>query len=274
MKAIVAAIIVSVIVTAGATAGVTTFITSKQIKDHTIQLRDISSSAARQLKGKTGQPGSAGQPGQPGRPGSPGAPGASGAPGAQGSPGAQGAAGLKGDPGAQGPAGPAGPAGEQGPKGDQGSIGPQGPAGEPGGPSDFYAATRQNYSITRYATTSPPSFQRLNVVALDLDAGSFALRADHDGVTDGSWCTVEVEGHPGIVIHTDRANDNSGMTYRAYLTLDAPAQVALLCSGGDVFYNTNHTPTAGRRLNVSDARIEALRVSLHDTQLPDFFEAE
>ena len=87
MKAILTAIIVSAIVTAGATAGVTTFVTSKQIKDHTIQLNDISASAVRGLHGQTG---------------------------------AQGPAGPKGDTGAPGSGGPQG---QQGPKGDKGDPG-------------------------------------------------------------------------------------------------------------------------------------------------------
>ena len=102
MKAIITAIIVSVIVTAGATAGVTTLVTSKQIKDHTIQLSDISSSATRQLQGQRG------------------------------------AQGLKGDTGAAGAPGLAGP---QGPKGDPGARGLQGPKGDPGQSNGLYVRT-------------------------------------------------------------------------------------------------------------------------------------
>lgn len=108
MKAIVAAIVVSVIVTAGATAGVTTLITSKQIKDHTIQLSDLSPSAVSQLRGQQG---------------------------------AQGPAGAKGDPGAVGAAGVTGAPGSQGPKGDRGLMGPQGPKGDPGASNGLYVRT-------------------------------------------------------------------------------------------------------------------------------------
>jgi len=99
MKAIITAIIVSAIVTAGATAGVTTLITSKQIKDHTIQLRDLSASAVHGLHGQSG---------------------------------ARGPAGPRGDTGAAGGVGPAGP---QGPKGDPGV---QGPKGDPGASNGLY----------------------------------------------------------------------------------------------------------------------------------------
>jgi hypothetical protein len=123
MKAIVAAVIVSVIVTAGATAGVTTLITSRQIKDHTIQMRDISSSAVSQLHGQRGAQGPAGPAGTKGAKGDRGAPGATG---------------PKGDTGATGAPGLLGP---QGPKGDQGLIGPQGPKGDPDPSNGLYVRT-------------------------------------------------------------------------------------------------------------------------------------
>jgi hypothetical protein len=60
MKSIVTAIIVSAIVAGAASAGVTTLITSKQIKDGTIQLRDIAPAARAALHGAQGPPGPAG----------------------------------------------------------------------------------------------------------------------------------------------------------------------------------------------------------------------
>jgi hypothetical protein len=99
MKAIVAAVIVSAVVAGGATAGVTTLITSKQIKDHTIQVSDLSPSAVKQLRGQRGAQGPAGAPG------------------------AQGAPGAKGDTGAPGPQGPTGPKGDPGPQGPSGAAG-------------------------------------------------------------------------------------------------------------------------------------------------------
>jgi Collagen triple helix repeat (20 copies) len=90
VKTIITAIIVSVVISGTASAGVTTLITSRQIKDHTIQLRDISPSALGQMQGQTG---------------------------AQGVPGSKGDTGA---PGAQGLSGPQGPAGPQGPQGEPG----------------------------------------------------------------------------------------------------------------------------------------------------------
>jgi hypothetical protein len=75
LKAIITAIIVSAIITAGATAGVTTLVTSKQIKDHTIQLTDISKSAAQKLQGQRGAQGPAGVAGAAGSQGAKGDPG-------------------------------------------------------------------------------------------------------------------------------------------------------------------------------------------------------
>lgn len=111
MKTIITAIIVSVVISGTASAGVTTLITSRQIKDHTIQLRDISPSALGQMQGQTGAQGV------------PGSKGDTGAPGAQGLPGSKGDTGA---PGAQGLSGPQGPAG------------PQGPQGEPGESNELY----------------------------------------------------------------------------------------------------------------------------------------
>jgi hypothetical protein len=111
VKTIITAIVVSVVISGTASAGVTTLITSGQIKDHTIQMRDISPSAVGQLQGQRGAQGVAGSKGD------------TGAPGAQGVPGSKGDAGT---PGAQGPSGP------------QGQAGPQGPQGEPGESNELY----------------------------------------------------------------------------------------------------------------------------------------
>jgi hypothetical protein len=99
VKSTVTAIIVSAIVAGTASAGVTTLITSKQIKDGTIQLRDLSPSATQQLHGRAGQ---------------------------------EGAAGPKGDTGATGPQGP------KGDTGATGAAGPPGPKGDPGASNGLY----------------------------------------------------------------------------------------------------------------------------------------
>jgi collagen triple helix repeat protein len=83
----VVALLALVMATTGS-AVAASLITSKQIKDGSIQTKDISKKALKALKGKTGPPGAVG------------------APGAQGPQGAQGAAGA---PGAKGDTGPRGP---------------------------------------------------------------------------------------------------------------------------------------------------------------------
>ena len=75
MKAIITAIIVSAIITASATAGVTTLISSKQIKDGTIQLRDLSPASRAALRGSQGPRGFTGMRGIQGPRGFTGPPG-------------------------------------------------------------------------------------------------------------------------------------------------------------------------------------------------------
>jgi hypothetical protein len=94
MKAVIAAgIVAALIATASATAALV--VTSKNIKNGTIQLVDISSKAKNALKGQRGRRGPAGPRG------------------------------------IAGPQGPQGPAGAKGDKGDKGDKGEQGPPGTP-----------------------------------------------------------------------------------------------------------------------------------------------
>jgi hypothetical protein len=72
---------VALIVALTGSAVAATVITSRQIKDGTIQLKDISRKARAQLKGKVGPQGLLGPAGRPGAPGPAGAAGAPGPPG-------------------------------------------------------------------------------------------------------------------------------------------------------------------------------------------------
>jgi hypothetical protein len=74
--------IAAVVLASTGSAVAASLITSKQIKDGTIQVRDISKKARAQLKGKAGPQGVAGPQGAQGPQGAPGAQGAQGAPGA------------------------------------------------------------------------------------------------------------------------------------------------------------------------------------------------
>jgi Collagen triple helix repeat (20 copies) len=92
-NALIAAVVAAVVAAASGTAA-TIVITSKNIKNGTIQAVDINAKAKRALKGNRGPRGAAGPAG---------ATGAQGAPGPQGP---QGPPGAKGDEGAEGPRGP------------------------------------------------------------------------------------------------------------------------------------------------------------------------
>jgi hypothetical protein len=148
-SAIIAGVVASVVAAASGTAA-TLVVTSKNIKNGTIQTVDISAKAKLALKGNrgargpqglvgaVGDKGPTGPGGPPGPQGQPGPQGLAGAPGMEGPPGSQGPKGDKGDQGDPGPegatgsAGPAGPTGLTGPPGPQGDTGPSGPQGEAG----------------------------------------------------------------------------------------------------------------------------------------------
>jgi hypothetical protein len=137
--------IVAVVLTVTGTAAASSLITSSNIKDGTIQARDIKkgtitrsrlASSVQAALAKATSPvsvqGSAPQPGQAGPAGLQGAKGDTGAQGLKGDTGAQGLKGEKGDAGSQGLKGDKGDAGSPGLKGDKGDAGSQGDKGEKG----------------------------------------------------------------------------------------------------------------------------------------------
>lgn len=101
-------------------------VTSSKIRNHTIQRKDISAKALRQLHGARGARGATGPRGATGR---------------QGDVGAMGPAGPKGD---TGPAGATGPAG---PKGATGATGAQGVQGIQGVPGPAYTVTTSGNGV-------------------------------------------------------------------------------------------------------------------------------
>jgi hypothetical protein len=126
----------------GTYAGAQSLITSRQIKDGTILMRDLNPRARTALRigaiGEQGSPGPAGErgPGGPqgaqGPPGGPGPPGPIGPQGLRGDDGVDGNDGLAGPQGLQGEQGPSGGTGAQGPRGEAGPQGTQGPMGAQG----------------------------------------------------------------------------------------------------------------------------------------------
>ena len=168
----VAVVVLALVGVTAATAGVKALVTGAQIKDGTIESRDVKNGALRSadlsrqlaasLRGRRGPQGASG---------------------AQGATGPQGPAGLKGDPGPQGAPGSQGLPGGQGPKGDPGLPGPAGPQGPPG------AANLPQALVASQAAPPPPisltqgSFT--TVVSLDVPAGSYAVTG-HAVVTNTS----------------------------------------------------------------------------------------
>lgn len=161
--ALIAVLAVLAIGVGSATAG--SLITSKQIKDHTIKVKDLRKNAVKKLRGQTGPAGATGATGAAGKAGDKGATGATGPVGVQGpsgSVGAVGPAGAVGPSGAVGPAGVdgkdgadstvAGPQGETGLAGPQGEVGPQGPQG-PVGPSGAAGSLTQGTSTALSLST-------------------------------------------------------------------------------------------------------------------------
>jgi hypothetical protein len=142
-----------------ATAGVKALVTGAQIKDDTIESRDVKNGTLRgadlapqlaaSLRGQRGPQGISGP---------------------QGPVGAQGPAGPKGDPGPQGAQGSPGAQGPKGDAGTPGATGPQGPAGPVSPPRALVASQ-----------ADPPPFLFLaegsftTVVSLAVPAGSYAV---------------------------------------------------------------------------------------------------
>jgi len=77
LGAIIGALVIGLLLMGGSAVGAS-LITSKQIKNGTIQVKDLSSKARSKLRGQRGRAGPQGVPGAQGQPGATGAPGAAG----------------------------------------------------------------------------------------------------------------------------------------------------------------------------------------------------
>lgn len=155
-----AAVLVSGSIGAASADDIAKMITSKDIKDGTIQVKDLTDGAANKLAGADGKDGAAG---------------ADGAKGATGAAGAAGAAGAKGDTGAAGAKGDTGPAGA---KGDTGAPGAPGESGVLGA---YYAQAFYNAGNTNMGAIATVGCSNVTDVAisggvqvLGLDAGANA----------------------------------------------------------------------------------------------------
>src|SRR4051794_23090875 len=156
--------IVALVVACSGGAIAATVITSKEIKNGTIKLGDISSSARKSLAGSRGANGSAGATG---------ARGLTGLAGPAGAAGTAGAAGAAGPPAAGGPPGRAGPAGAAG---RAGAAGAAGAAGKDGVGDAF--TTTDDQDLTFGGGT--------DVAHLKLPAGTWAVSAHVGGASNHS----------------------------------------------------------------------------------------
>ena len=201
----------------GGTAVAATLITSKQIKDGTIQLKDISRSARAQLQGDDG------------------APGAAGAVGPAGSAGATGAAGAQGETGPQGP---------QGAKGDTGLTGPTGPS------NAYNKRTTANGFVELDdpdCSSGPCIVISTKILALDLPAGSYVINAkvrlyQQSGSTADSGqvnCGIPHGAGDQAIAMLARPGQAGGVTkatvpLQTVIELTNPTRVTVVCMEPDV----------------------------------------
>jgi hypothetical protein len=209
-----------------ATAGVKALVTGAQIKDGTIESRDVMNGTLRSADLAPGFAASL-----------------RGQRGAQGVSGPQGPAGPKGDSGPQGAPGSQGPSGGQGPQGNPGPAGTAGPQGPPG------AATPPKAFVASQAAPPPPialvQGAFTTVVSLDVPAGNYAVTG-HAVVTNTSsddaanvTCQIlaaGVQADQASTTITPRPPSLPGTGLRdtipltAVVAVGSPGAVALQCS--------------------------------------------
>jgi hypothetical protein len=219
-SAIVAAIVATLVSAASATAAFV--VTSKNIKNGTIQTVDISAKAKRALKGNRGPRGRQGPSGP---------------------------AGSQGTSGPAGPAGPEGPKGDKGAKGDKGETGATGAAG-PEGPSGISKAWMMDSTFPQvaYVPDAGGPMARINLPVgkfVVFVSGSFgnpaAAEARVDCWLDGAgsrWGAGDF-GHRYATIGGTSAGesvDAATIALQATLEVDTPRAYYLNCSdnGGQV----------------------------------------
>ena len=180
---LVVAVVAIVIATAGTASATTVLITSRQIKNGTIRLVDISKQARKALHGKTGETGSVGAAGPQGVPGLQGAQGIQGIQGPQGVQGVAGSPGVSGytvvanntdvqSPGTHATVVADCPAGDQVLSGGGGASGASGGFGGMvmgfEGPTDANGGSNNAWEVVM--VSSPPSTNITTTVGVDADA--------------------------------------------------------------------------------------------------------
>ncbi len=212
-------------------------VTSVQIKDKTIKVKDMAPKARRQL---TGQTGPAGAPGSTGPQGVPGDPGPAGGP--------RGETGATGPIGPVGPVGPMGPVGPAGPQGDTGARGLTGLTGPAGGLSTVYAK-----NITGPTFYGAPTTSYAPVLTLTgLPAGSYVVNAKAlavgEQVDSFVMCELSAPGATSDETAGDvpKAQAYASLSNQLVFTSTGSATVTLKC--------------LGRHAHVSHKRLTAIRV--------------
>lgn len=222
-------VVLALVCVTAATAGVKALVTGAQIKDGTIESRDVMNGTLRPADLAPGLTASL-----------------RGQRGAQGTAGPQGPAGPKGDPGSQGAPGSQGPSGGQGPQGNAGpagAAGPQGPQGLPG------AATPPRAFVASQAAPPPPialvQGAFTTVVSLDVPAGNYAVTGHavvaNTSSDDAANVTCQilaagVQADQASTTITPRPPSLPGTGIRdtipltAVVALGSPGAVALQCS--------------------------------------------
>ena len=161
-------------------------VTSKSIKNGTIELTDLSATTRGSLAGapgSTGAKGDAGSTGSAGAKGETGSAGVSGSNGANGPNGANGTNGIDGLPGAKGAEGPKGAEGGKGAEGLKGAEGPKGAPGTNGTVTPLSAKA----GLTALPTGVPSTI----VVELAVPAGSYVVMAKTQLFQTGAGDSVE-----------------------------------------------------------------------------------
>ena len=182
-NALIAAVVAAVVAAASGTAA-TIVVTSKNIKNGTIQTVDISAKAKRALKGNGGPRGP------------------------------RGLAGAQGIQGLQGPQGATGATGAQGPKGDTGDTGPQGSPGADG-TTPLWAVVNSGGVLLRgshVVSTSIAPVGGAYTVTFDQDVDECAYVATFDGDASPGEITVanHVSAPASVTVRTFTSAGNNG----------------------------------------------------------------
>ncbi len=235
-------------------------ITSADVSNGTLRLRDLRPAARRALRGAQGPRGpqgpagvtsaERGREGAQGVQGPQGPQGATGPAGPRGSQGEQGPRGETGAAGAEGPQGPAGVTGAQGPKGDKGD---KGEAGQSGVSSVLAASTRSDVHVDDDGR---------DVLTISVPQGKYLLMAKVNLEGDGN-ATCELrpgDGDPGdsLVVRLGSHDDAaSGLLMVPYEYGSAGSHtVTLHCDSG--WRHSEFTVTSARLVAIQTQTLSLL----------------